>query len=92
MKTTEFNRDWEKTKNITFSVYDIEWLCQNENEKYTHLSFRIDKQSFDRFFNSKWESIFDSEKVNNYLSDCMSYNGWLIGDYKYSLIKQKKYE
>ena len=39
LKTTfcnmEFNRDWGKTKNITFSVYDIEWLCQNENEYQT---------------------------------------------------------
>jgi hypothetical protein len=87
MEKIEFNRDWEKTKNIFFNVYDIEWLCENENKKHSHLSFKVDRQSFDRFFDSKWDSIFDTEKVHNYLSDCISYNGWIINDYKYKLIK-----
>lgn len=33
------------------------------------------------------ESIFDKEKTHNYLSDCMSYNGWVVENYKYTLIK-----
>ena len=87
MEKIEFNRDWEKTKNIFFNVYDIEWLCENENEKHSHLSFKVDRQSLIDSLIQNGIQYLITEKVHNYLSDCMSYNGWIINDYKYKLIK-----
>ena len=79
MEKIEFNRDWEKTKNIFFNVYDIEWLSENENEKHSHLSFKVDRQSLiDSLIQNGIQYLILKKYITTYQTVCPIMDGLLM--------------